>query len=82
MAYTFKGGVRPDDHKYTANTPITRIKDPDTVSISLTQHIGVMCKPTVTVGDTVLVGQMIGDIAGGLGCPVHSSVSGTAGKRR
>lgn len=76
MAYTFKGGVRPDDHKYTANTPITRINDPDTVSISLTQHIGVMCKPTVTVGDTVLVGQMIGDIAGGLGCPVHSSVSG------
>ncbi|MBQ3528016.1 MAG: electron transport complex subunit RsxC [Clostridia bacterium] len=76
MAYTFKGGTRPDDHKYTAKSPISRIKDPDTVSIALSQHIGVMCKPTVSVGDTVMVGQMIGDIAGGLGCPVHSSVSG------
>lgn len=77
MAYTFKGGIRPDDHKYTKDCPIEKIAPPDTVSIALTQHVGVMCRPTVKVGDKVLKGQLIGDIPGGLGCPVHASVSGT-----
>ena len=77
MAYTFKGGIRPDDHKYTKDSPVERIKEPDTVSIALSQHVGVMCRPTIKVGDRVLCGQLIGDIPGGLGCPVHSSVSGT-----
>ncbi len=80
MAYTFRGGIRPDDHKYTKNSPIEKIKEPDTVSIPLSQHVGVMCRPTVKVGDNVLAGQLIGDIPGGLGCPVHSSVSGTVQK--
>lgn len=80
MAYTFRGGIRPDDHKYTKDSPIERIKDPDTVSIALSQHVGVMCRPTVKVGDKVLMGQLIGDIPGGLGCPVHASVSGTVSK--
>ena len=80
MPYTFKGGIRPDDHKYTKNCSVQKIKDPDTVSIALSQHVGVMCRPTVKVGDNVLVGQLIGDIPGGLGCPVHSSVSGTVVK--
>ena len=80
MAYSFKGGIRPDDHKYTKDAPIEKIKAPEIVSISLSQHIGVMCKPTVQVGDTVLVGQLIGDVQGGLGCPVHASVSGTVVK--
>lgn len=77
MAYTFRGGIRPDDHKYTKNSRIEPIKQPDTVSIPLSQHVGSMCRPTVAVGDKVAVGQLIGDIPGGLGCPVHSSVSGT-----
>lgn len=77
MAYSFKGGIRPDDHKYTKNSPIEKIKDPEIVSIALSQHVGVMCKPTVKAGDHVLVGQLIGDVHGSLGCPVHASVSGT-----
>lgn len=77
MAYTFKGGIRPDEHKYTKNSPIERVSDPDTVSIALTQHVGVMCRPLVKPGDHVLEGQLIGEIPGGLGCPVHASVSGT-----
>jgi len=76
LAYTFRGGIRPDDHKYTRDTAIERIKDPDTVSIPLSQHVGVMCRPVVKAGDRVLVGQLIGEVPGGLGCPVHSSVSG------
>lgn len=77
LTKSFKGGVRLIEHKYTKNSPIERCPDPDTVSISLTQHIGVMCRPTVKAGDRVLEGQLIGEIPGGLGCPVHASVSGT-----
>lgn len=65
-----------DDHKYTAKCSIERIAPPEYVSIALSQHVGVMCKPAVKVGDHVCVGQLIGDIPGGLGCPVHASVSG------
>ena len=50
--------------------------DVKTVAIPMSQHIGAHCKPTVTVGDAVLRGQMIGEVTSGLGCPVHSSVSG------
>ena len=77
MFYSFTGGLRLDAHKYSANSPIERMEEPQTVSISLTQHVGIMCRPTVKVGDRVLEGQLIGDITGGLGCPVHASVSGT-----
>ena len=77
MAYTFKGGIWPDDHKYTKNIPIEEIAPPAQVSISLAQHVGVMCRPTVKAGDQVRMGQLIGDVPGGLGCPVHASVSGT-----
>ena len=77
MSLTFKGGVRPDDHKYTANYQIQLIPAPEYVAIPLTQHVGVMCHPVVKVGDKVLRGQLIGEIPGGLGCPVHSGISGT-----
>ncbi len=80
MSYTFKGGVWPDDHKYTKNVPIEEIAPPKFVSVPLTQHVGVMCRPAVKVGDTVRMGQLIGDVPGGLGAPVHASVSGTVVK--
>lgn len=54
-----------------------RLPDPKTVSIPLSQHIGAHAQPTVAVGDAVKVGQVIGVIENGLGCPVHASVSGT-----
>lgn len=77
MAYTFRGGIRPDDHKYTKNSAIEKIAEPQLVSIPLSQHVGVMCRPVVKAGDKVLVGQLIGEVPSGLGCPVHASVSGT-----
>ena len=43
----------------------------------MSQHIGVPATPTVRVGDTVTIGQKIGDVdPSKLGCPVHASVSG------
>ncbi len=77
MAYRIKGGIRPDDHKYTASSPVRAIPDPEYVSIPLTQHVGVMCRPVVKIGDRVFRGQLVGEIPGGLGCPVHSGISGT-----
>ena len=53
-----------------------RLPEPATVSIPLSQHIGAPAKPIVAVGDEVKVGQVIGVVEVGLGCPVHASVSG------
>ena len=47
------------------------------MTIPLSQHIGAPARATVGVGERVLRGQIIGEVAEGLGCPVHSSVSGT-----
>lgn len=51
---------------------------PKTVAIPMVQHIGAPAAPCVKKGDRVTVGQKIGDVPeSALGCPVHSSVSGT-----
>ena len=42
----------------------------------MSQNIGAPCQPLVKKGDTVLVGQKIGDTDAFLHVPVHSSVSG------
>lgn len=77
MAYTFRGGVHVPEHKNTASLNIRRMSAPKRVSIPLSQHIGAPCTPTVKVGDRVDKYQIIGTFEKGLGCPVHSSVSGT-----
>ncbi len=77
MALTFKGGIHVKEYKNTAHTRITAMNAPKAVKIPLSQHIGAHCTPCVKVGDRVLKGQIIGDVIQGLGCPVHSSISGT-----
>ena len=54
-----------------------RLPEPASVCIPLSQHIGAPAVPVVAVGDSVRIGQKIGEVGGGLGCPVHASVSGT-----
>ena len=76
MAYTFKGGSPVAEHKNTKDSPIERLPAPKVVAIPLSQHIGAPCVPVVKAGDEVLRGQVIGEVKSGLGCPVHSSVSG------
>lgn len=47
------------------------------VRISLKQHVGVPCTPSVKVGDGVAVGDAIADVPeGALGAPLHASISG------
>ncbi|MFA5561847.1 MAG: electron transport complex subunit RsxC [Eubacteriales bacterium] len=76
MAYTFRGGVHVHEHKNTAQATVLPCTAPSLVFIPLCQHIGAPCRPIVSVGQAVCKGQKIGEVEQGLGCPVHSSVSG------
>lgn len=79
--FTFKGGVHPPTNKtLTQNVPIEDAVDPKVVVIPMSQHIGAPCDPLVKVGDSVKVGQKIGESKAFMSVPVHSSVSGTVKK--
>ncbi len=74
----YYGGVHPSERKeYTEHLPLVRFPDPEVVVIPLSMHAGAPANPVVEVGDTVKVGQKIGEAAGFISSPVHSSVSGT-----
>lgn len=74
---TFKGGLHaPDNKGYTNGKAIELVNEPKTVYISLQQHVGAPCEALVKVGDTVKVGQKIGESKAELSAPVHASVSG------
>ena len=76
MAFSFFGGIHPKENKwYAEEQKIMEFPEPDVVVIPMSQHIGTPCTPLVKKGDTVTVGQKIGDSAG-LCVPVHASVSG------
>ena len=75
MKQLFRGGIHPDGHKDMSRggAPVP-VPAPETVVIPMLQHIGAACKPLVAVGDTVLMGQIVGDGEGRCS-PVHASVS-------
>ena len=77
MKHLFFGGIHPKYNKEmsTGVTDFHRLT-PKQVVIPMAQHIGAPCEPLVNVGDTVKIGQKIGD-GEGLCVPVHASVSGT-----
>lgn len=78
MNNKFFGGVHPAEHKDLTErkTAIPLAEAPAQVVIPMSMHVGAPCKPVVAVGDTVKVGQVIGETTG-LGAPIHASVSGT-----
>ena len=74
----YYGGVHPLERKeYTEHMALQRFPDPEEVVIPLSMHAGAPANPVVQVGDTVKVGQKIGEAAAFISSPVHSSVSGT-----
>ena len=77
MVHRFFGGVHPKGNKEaTERVPITPLAQPvPQVVLPMSQHVGAPCKPTVSVGDQVSVGQVVGEPTG-LGAPIHASVSG------
>lgn len=72
-----RGGVDVAHNKHTAEMPVERIPVPDRVILPMQQHIGAPCTPVVKVGDTVSVGQLVGDSDKFVSAPIHATVSGT-----
>ena len=77
MKQLFSGGIHPEGFKeLSRGGEPTPVPAPETVVIPLRQHIGSACEPLVSVGDSVLMGQKIGD-GDSRSSPVHATVSGT-----
>jgi electron transport complex protein RnfC len=76
--FTFpQGGVHPPESKeLTAGLSIEVMPVPDELEIILGQHIGAPCTPTVAKRNEVKEGETIGQVAKGLGVPLHSPVAG------
>ncbi|PKM84140.1 MAG: electron transport complex subunit RsxC [Firmicutes bacterium HGW-Firmicutes-11] len=68
--------IHVEHHKNTTDSATVKMPVPDKVYLSMVQHIGAPCQPTVAVGDLVKVGQVIGDTDAFVSAPIHSSVSG------
>ena len=74
----YYGGVHPSEKKeLSEHAQLVRFPAPETVVVPMSMHLGAPANPIVQVGDYVKVGQMIGEAAGFISAPVHSSVSGT-----
>ncbi|MBE7052156.1 MAG: electron transport complex subunit RsxC [Ruminococcaceae bacterium] len=74
---TFRGGTHPHDCKqFTQDKPIVKMEPSKIMVYPMSQHIGAPCTPTVKVGDSVLMGQVIGESDAFVSAPVHSTVSG------
>ena len=73
-----KGGVHPPESKtLSEHLAIEALPLPEEVEVLLQQHFGAPCKPVVDKKATVTEGDVIGEVAGGLGAPIHASVTGT-----
>ena len=74
----YYGGIHPVEGKEpTEAKGLVRFPAPKTAVIPLSMHLGAPANACVAVGDTVKVGQKIGEAAGFISAPVHSSISGT-----
>ncbi len=78
---TFKlGGVHPPENKFSQKAPIRELPLPETVTIPISQHLGVPATPVVKKGDTVKTGQLIAKGEAFISANIHSSVCGTVQK--
>ena len=77
MGQKHLNSVHVSHYKNTSACATEVMPIPETVCISMSQHIGAPCKPLVKKGDQVKVGQLIGDTDAFVSAPIHSSVSGT-----
>ena len=74
----YYGGVHPTEGKEASeHLALVKFPEPETVVIPLSQHAGAPANAIVKAGDSVQVGQKIGEAAGFISANIHSSVSGT-----
>ena len=78
---TFKGGTHPYEGKeLSMDRPIQVMEPKEELVFSMSQHIGAPATPVVAVGDTVKMGQIIGEASGFISANIVSSVSGEVKK--
>ena len=70
-------GIHIPHNKNTANYVPEPIATPPEVRLPMSMHSGTPATPVVAAGDTVKIGQLIGEATGRVSSPVHASVSGT-----
>lgn len=70
-------GIKLKHRKNTENCATVDFPVPAEIILPMSMHMGAPCQPLVKKGDTVLVGQKIGDCDAPFSVPVHSGVSGT-----
>lgn len=70
------GGAHTPHFKNTAESATVVMPTPKKIVLPMQQHIGAPCKPNVSVGDEVKVGQVIGESEHPVSAPIHSGVSG------
>lgn len=74
---TFKGGAHPYEGKeLSMANPIQVMMPKEELVFPMSQHIGAPATPVVAVGDTVKMGQIIGEASGFISANIISSVSG------
>lgn len=71
------GGIHPNDNKMARGCAVEVLPLPETVYVSMAQHLGAPAKPVVAVGDKVKTGQVIAEPGGFISAFVHSPASGT-----
>ncbi len=73
----FHGGIHPDDQKQaTAHKKIETLPAPEQLILPLSMHIGAPTVPLVAPGDTVRLGQRIGEPGAAISAALHAPVSG------
>lgn len=70
------GGIKLKHRKNTENSTTVNLHLPEMIKIPMSMTMGSPCKPLVKAGDSVTVGQKIGEPDSSFGVPVHSGVSG------
>ncbi|MDL2311589.1 electron transport complex subunit RsxC [Bacteroidales bacterium OttesenSCG-928-B11] len=75
-----KGGVHPEENKFTNSNPIEIFPIPSQVTLFTGQHLGVPAVPVVDKGDVVKVGQLVARGEAFISANIHSPVSGVVQK--
>jgi len=81
MLKTFpKGGVHPEENKFTSSKAIKRMSAPKVVYVPIAQHIGIPSEIVVDRKDKVEIGQVVAKSGGFVSSNIHSPVAGTVTK--
>ncbi len=75
-----KGGVHPEENKFSADKAIEKIDPPQKVAVPLSQHIGAPAKVVVNPREQVKVGQLIAEGNGFVSANIHAPFSGMVTK--